>query len=455
MYAIVDIETTGGSPGQHGITEVCAVITDGRQVLQVFETLINPGTRVPAGISALTGITTDMVASAPPFASIAAELHHLLHDKVFVAHNVNFDYSFIKEAFGQLGYGFQPAKLCTVKLSRKAFPGRRSYSLGNICASLGIDNSARHRAGGDALATAELFHRCVNALGSEPVARLAATSVRKITLPPAIDEGLVDRLPETPGVYFFHDKSGKVVYTGKAINIRKRVLQHFDTRRGKTPLQLEQIHHIDFEECGNELVALLTEAEAIHRHWPAWNVSGKSFGHKYSLVHYQSQSGHWRIQTEKRRKGSGYGQPYPRLSDARNALGKLISEHGLCPVLIRSSGTCYVPDCYCKEEEETALDTHNRLVAEAMESLEARQEECLISGPGRKPGENAFVLVRDGAVVGWGFADEEVGLLEPDMLIKPRPDLPETRIIARSFLRKLENGRHGPYRLLKTEETIK
>lgn len=455
QYAIVDIETTGGSPAEGGITEICAVITDGVQVQRVYETLINPGVAVPRQITALTGISTDMVAGAPRFAEIAGELHHLLHDKVFVAHNVNFDLSFIKSSFSQLGMAFNPPRLCTVKLSRKAFPGRRSYSLGNICASLGIDIQDRHRAGGDALATAELFHRCAVALGQEPVARLASSSIRKIILPPAIEQPVIDQLPDMPGVYYFMNKASRVVYVGKANNIRKRVLQHFDTSRGKTALQLEQIHGISYEECGNELLALLTEAEAIHRHWPEWNVSGKSFGHRYSLVHYQSQSGYHRLQAEKRRRGSGMGMPFSRLSDAKSTLGKLINNHGICPVLIRAEGKCLVPGCYCESEPEANKEVHNRLVAEALESLQHEHEEFLIRGPGRSPGEYSLVQIRDGAVLGWGFAGEDAVDADPELYIKPRPDIPETRIIARSWIRRLQEGKGGPYRLMALQTMTK
>jgi DNA polymerase-3 subunit epsilon len=448
MYAVVDIETTGGHPSEAGITEICVVVTNGKEVQQVYETLLNPGVYVPRHITALTGIHNNMLESAPAFAGIAGELYHLLHDKVFVAHNVNFDYGFIQAAFAKCGLKFSTEKLCSVKLARKAFPGRNSYSLGNICASLGIEIGNRHRAGGDAQATAVLFHRCVELLGKEHISNLAARSLNKIVLPPAIEQDCIDKIPDTAGVYFFRDKTGKPLYIGKANSLRKRVLQHFNVQRGKTALQLEQIHNIDFEECGNELVAFLREAEAIHTYWPPWNVKGKNPSNKYAIVHYQTQGGLLRIQTEKRSKNSLSGKSYPRLSDARSTLGKALIQHGLCPVLIRTEGQCKVPGCYCIEERVSMVAEHNSRAIQALQSLEEQNESFLISGPGRSVGEQTLVLIRNGSVTGWGFADEITDIRELDDIISTKPDIPETRDIASAFVRSIQEIRGSRYKLI-------
>ena len=132
QYAIIDIETTGGTPQDSRITEICVVVTDGYAVLNRFETLLNPGVSIPIGITQLTGIENSMVADAPVFADIAGSLHHLLHDKVFVAHNVNFDFSFIQSALKQCGLQLQVPRMCTTRAARKVYPGRSSYSLGTL-----------------------------------------------------------------------------------------------------------------------------------------------------------------------------------------------------------------------------------------------------------------------------------------------------------------------------------
>jgi DNA polymerase-3 subunit epsilon len=447
MFAIVDIETTGGNPTAAGITEICVVVTDGKKVLQVFESLIQPGYPIPRGIVSLTGISESMLKDAPVFAGIAAELHHLLHDKIFVAHNVNFDFGFIQSAFAKLDMDFHPAKLCTVKLSRKAFPGKRSYSLGEICSSVGISIQNRHRAGGDAFATSELFNLCYEKLGSAQVIKMAHATKRKVVLPPALTEEDISRLPDSPGVYFFKNQQGKILYTGKANNIQKRVRQHFDVKRGKTALQLEKIDRIDFETCGNELVSLLTEAVAIHEHWPEWNVSGKHVGNKYAIYQYPTQSGMLRLQTEKHRKGNTSGIPFPRFKDAKQTLGKLIVQHKICPVLARAEGLCHTPGCYCGSENPERTTLHNQRVEEAVHQFQHQKNQMLITGPGRAINEKSLILVENGAVVGWGFS---LGMKENtaiDSIIKHKPDIPETRAIISGFFRQHQPGDSGMYQI--------
>src|SRR5260221_613085 len=157
MYAVVDIETTGGYAAAHGITEISVYIHDGERVVKHFETLINPKQHIPYYITALTGISNAMVVDAPLFDEIAETLYELLSENIFVAHNVNFDYSFVKHHLKNAGLDLTTKKLCTVRLGRKVFPGLPSYSLGNLCRSLGIRIENRHRAGGDAKATVLLL----------------------------------------------------------------------------------------------------------------------------------------------------------------------------------------------------------------------------------------------------------------------------------------------------------
>ena len=159
MFAIIDIETCGGKfePQRGRITEICILIHDGLQVTEKFSTLINPECYIAPIYTNITGITNQMVATAPKFHEVANTILKLTQNRTFVAHNVSFDYNFIKGEFAALGYEFEREKLCTVRLSRKLIPGKKTYSLGPLCQSLGIRNDARHRAEGDAVATAKLF----------------------------------------------------------------------------------------------------------------------------------------------------------------------------------------------------------------------------------------------------------------------------------------------------------
>lgn len=157
MYAVVDIETSGGRAQVDKITEIAIYIHDGRRVVDEFTTLINPEVSIPPFITNLTGINNQMVANAPKFYEVAKKIVLLTEGKLFVAHNAQFDYGFIQAEFKRLGYDYQRNTLCTVKMSRKIIPGLKSYSLGNLCQSVGIPINNRHRAAGDALATIKLL----------------------------------------------------------------------------------------------------------------------------------------------------------------------------------------------------------------------------------------------------------------------------------------------------------
>src|SRR6478735_3210649 len=153
MYAIVDIETTGGYADNHRVTEIAVYHHDGTRITDKFHTLLNPGRNIPGFITGLTGITSQMVSKAPSFDEASTEIFDWLKDRVFVAHNAHFDYSFLKKEFEEVGINWQSKKLCTVRLSRKIIPGLESYGLGRLSESLGIKIQNRHRAGGDAEAT--------------------------------------------------------------------------------------------------------------------------------------------------------------------------------------------------------------------------------------------------------------------------------------------------------------
>src|SRR6478736_9621087 len=188
MYAIVDIETTGSYASANGITEIAIHVFDGNKVVKKFESLINPLQPIPRYIQSFTGITDEMVSNAPQFVEVAEEIFNILNENIFIAHNVNFDYSFLKSHLLKAGHDLKVKKLCTVRLSRKIFPGFPSYSLGNLCRFLNVEIENRHRAGGDAEATFEVFTKLV-ANDSEGfiITSLKANS-KETTLPPYLDK---------------------------------------------------------------------------------------------------------------------------------------------------------------------------------------------------------------------------------------------------------------------------
>jgi DNA polymerase III subunit epsilon len=186
MYAIVDIETTGSYAAANGITEISIQVFDGSMVIEKFESLINPEKPIPYYIQRMTGITNEMVADAPGFDEVAEKIYSILHDKIFIAHNVNFDYSFVKSHLQNAGFELNSKKLCTVRLSRKIFPGFPSYSLLNLCHSLGISIANHHRAGGDTAATVKIFQLLLQNDKEQHIEKSLLRNSKEWILPPNV-----------------------------------------------------------------------------------------------------------------------------------------------------------------------------------------------------------------------------------------------------------------------------
>lgn len=292
LFAIVDIETNGGPPNGENVTEVAAILHDGRQELDRWVHLVQPARPIPAGITRLTGIDDSMVADAPRFADLAEDLHAFLGDAVFVAHNVSFDLRHLQAGFKNAGLHYNPRRLCTVRMSRKWIEGPKRYSLGALCEYFGIDNEAHHRAWGDAAATAELFAHLWRDHAEEMLAesgRGTGTSWWPPNLPP---DALVD-LPSSPGVYQFHDGDGKLVYIGMSKNLASRVRQHFNGSGGEARSQQLRrlVHRITWQQTGSEWMALLLEDVLIRRHHPPLNRAQKVTGKGWSMNTFTCRQG--------------------------------------------------------------------------------------------------------------------------------------------------------------------
>lgn len=343
MYAIVDIETTGGSASNGSITEVAIVLHDGEKVEGRFHTLINPVRQIPAYITALTGISNEMVANAPLFEEVAANIYHLLQEKIFVAHNVNFDYSFLKYHLSLAGFELNTKKLCTVRSARRVFPGYASYSLGNICRSLDITIDGRHRAQGDVNATVELFEKILAADKEAHIASMLKGRNSEQYLPLHLASKDIEQLPQQPGVYFFHDSKGKIIYVGKAVNLKKRVKSHFsnnDSSKRKQEL-MRLIHAVSHNICTSELMALVMESIHIRTLWPAFNRSQKKYHHAYGLYTYEDRKGYLRLVIEKKKPHLEAFYTFNLLHEGQVLLRKLIETFDMDEQLLYPKGIDY------------------------------------------------------------------------------------------------------------------
>ena len=269
----IDLETTGGSPAWHRIIEIGTVEIDRDGTRREWSTLVNPGVRVPESIETFTGISSAMVAEAPPFEAVQRELRQRLAGRLFIAHNAAFDYGFVRTELARLEIAWSTRPLCTVKLSRRLYPQQTHHNLDALIARHALPCSSRHRALGDARALAELL-AC---WGREiPPARLAATVdalLRAAPLPAQLPPELADDLPEAPGVYRFHGAGEALLYVGRSRSIRTGVLEHFATpyRSGASERLAAEVKRITWTETTGELGALLVETAAIKREQPLHN----------------------------------------------------------------------------------------------------------------------------------------------------------------------------------------
>ena len=415
MYAIVDIETTGGNAKTGSITEIAIVITDGKAILDRYETLVNPMQPIPLFIQNLTGITDEMVENAPVFSQVAEVIFEFLRDKIFVAHNVNFDYSFVAHQLSQHGFKLQLGKLCTVRLSRKIFTDLASYSLGNLCRSLGIKISNRHRASGDAFATADLFRMCIEHDKEMHIESMLKKGSRESYLPMHLDTSDLDSMPNTPGVYYFHDVKGKIVYVGKAKRLKKRVISHFSNNSVNKRKQdmLRIVTRISYRECGNELMASVYESIEIKRIWPLFNRSQKKFEHRFGICSYIDQRGVKRLTVLKKKKNIQLHVAFPMQIDGTRILHQLVREHGLCPKM------CFLQDekvdCTGVEEnfcmgiclnEKHALQ-YNQRVDKALYNLISEEPALVVFGKGRSKDELSCIMIDKHDFLATGFVPQK------------------------------------------------
>ena len=331
LFAIVDIETTGGYAAANGIIEIAVFISDGEKILNEFHSLINPYYTIPRFIESLTGITNAMVENEKDFKSVAAELYDLLHDKIFVAHNVNFDYSFVNHYLLACGYQLCCKKLCTVRLGRKIVPGLKGYGLGKICKHLGIEIEERHRAKGDARATATLLHYLLKMDTNGDVQTMLKGGSKEQFLPPNVVASDIKKLPAQPGVYYFHDKKGKVIYVGKAKNLSKRVNSHFSNNKPNRQKQefLKKIYHVSFQVTATELMAFVLESTEIKKLWPDQNRSQKRFEPAYGIYSFEDSNGYMRLFIEKVRRNLKPLYKFASLSEGYSSLRKMVAEYDL------------------------------------------------------------------------------------------------------------------------------
>ena len=449
MYAILDIETTGGSPKVEKITEIAVYFHDGEKVVDEWSTLINPEKHIPPFITGLTGITNDMVADAPRFYDIAKELVERTADHIIVGHNVNFDYSFIKSEYSRLGYNYHRETLCTVKLSKKIIPGHKSYSLGKLCDELGIEIHDRHRAAGDALATVKLFEllRDRSKLNGHAMESHFPSTLRYKNLNGNLSVKDIEALPDKAGTYYFFDENNTLLYIGKSISIKKRVLSHLGNSNGKRALEMrERIASISYELTGSELIALLKESEEIKKNKPLYNRAQRRSLSHWGLYEGKDAYGYItlklaRIQDELEHPVTSFNNK----TEAREMLTRLVEKHWLCQKLCGlyvTEGACFhfgIRQCNGACVQKESVKEYNKRAEALLAGFRLDNGNLLIIDQGRDPAERSVVRIEKGMYLGYGYISIDVGYLGIEQMlecVKPALDNRDVRQILSSWLRK-------------------
>ncbi|MCG1036175.1 exonuclease domain-containing protein [Polaribacter sargassicola] len=447
LYSIIDIETTGNGYKGSKITEISIFIFDGKNIVNEFTSLVNPEQNIPVFITNLTGITNAMVRNAPKFYEIAKKVAEITEDTIFVAHNVNFDYNIIHEEFKNLGFNFKRKKLCTVRLSRKIMPGLNSYSLGNICSYENIPINGRHRAKGDAEATTELFKRLIERDDNFIINSFLNPKSRQATLPPLLDKKIVDNLPETFGVYYFKNTEKKIIYIGKANNIKQRVISHFYDKKKKEQTMCLEIADVSFTKTGSELLALLHESAEIKHFYPKFNRAQRRANEAIGLFSYEDQKGIIHLAYNRLKLISNPLTKYYNVSEARNHLETLCKEFKLCPKychLQTNVSSCFhyqIKECkgVCCDKE--AIIDYNLRVKKAIKSIGIGAENLVIKEKGRTKNEIGFALILNGIYKGFGFMDIDQNKLlktpeDYQFFVEPKKDNKDIHRIISAYIKK-------------------
>ncbi len=444
MYAIVDVETTGGKFNEEGITEVAIYKYDGHEIVDQFASLVNPEQPIQPFVVKLTGINNKMLSKAPKFFEVAKRIIEILDGTILVAHNANFDHRMLRLEFERLGYPFDMQTLCTVELAQQLLPDQETYSLGKLVRNLGIPITDRHRATGDALATVKLFKLLLNKDTSKEILKKSLKSFPKPVVA-STHKALLEKLPAATGLYYLYDKEGDLIYIGRSRNMKKSLTKHFTSDRKRSLEMSALAHDLRFEKTGNDLVAMLKENLEIKNSKPLFNKRPKRNKFAHGIYSGANDKGYTTLRVHTTRKNGNYITSFSNARAAHTFLENMTSTYHLCPHLTgvekSTSGSCsaYKTSCNgaCIGEEPVA--TYNSKTAQFIKDHNFQHRRRLLIDRGREATERSVILIENGVVKGYGFVDLQIQFTDPSILnniITTIPDDPDARHIIQSYLRQ-------------------
>lgn len=444
MYAILDIETTGGQFNEEGITEIAIYKFDGHEVVDQFISLVNPEIPIQPFVVKLTGINNAMLRSAPKFFEVAKRIIEMTADCVIVAHNASFDYRILQTEFRRLGYDFESQTLCTVELSKKLLPEQPSHSLGKLVRALGIPMADRHRASGDALATVKLFKILLEKdLEKEIVKDFIKLEIQKGISPKLLD--IVSKLPAKTGVYYIHNEKGNLIYIGKSRNIKKRINQHFTGTSTKCKKIQAEVFTVTYDETGSELVALLKESEEIKVNKPIYNRAQRKSIFQLALYAEKDEKGYINLKLQKADGRKKEITSFTSIQEGKNALFRITSHYNLCQKLTGLYSTktnCFqysIKECDGACLGAISPEEYNIRVQEFIEKNSFESQNMVLIDKGRSISERSAVLIENGIYKGYAFYDLNYQIHNIEILrniIIPMQNNRDTKSIIQGHIRK-------------------
>lgn len=410
VFAVTDLETTGGSTKSTKITEIAIYLTDGEKIIDEYTTLINPEQNIPPFITRLTGINDEMVKDAPRFFEVAKEIIEFIGDAVFVAHNVGFDYNVLRSEYLNLGFDFRKEHLCTVRSTRYMIPGHASYSLGKITNDLDIQLENRHRAAGDALATVKLF-QLLYEKSNEDLLKFIQKDIQPKHLHPGLDLQTIDELPKRTGVYKFYNEDNSLIYIGKSKNIRSRVMQHLKNNSSKKGVTMrEELIRVEYELTGSETIALLRESSLIKKYKPRYNRALRKDKYPFGLYTFQDGNGYINLVVDRvKNKTTPPLTTFSSKIESNRFLEYCQDQYQLCKKLIGlypTKSACFnyhIKECKGACIGEEPVSEYNQRVEEIFDKLNFEMDSFFIVESGRSKEEISLVLIENGSYRGFGY----------------------------------------------------
>lgn len=409
MYAIIDIETTGGQFNKEGITEIAIYKFDGVEIVDQFISLVNPEIPIQPFVVKLTGINNAMLRQAPKFFEVAKRIIEITEGCIIVAHNAPFDYRILKLEFDRLGYNFQKPTLCTVEMSKVLLPDAQAYSLGKLVRSLGIPIADRHRASGDAMATLKLFKLLLDKdIDKQIVKQQIKNEVHQGISPKLFD--ILENIPTTIGIFYIHNDKGNIIFIGKSNNIRKKLNQIFtaDTKIAKR-IQKE-VYTVTFEETGNELIALLKEREELLHNKPVLNPSQRKSPFLWSVYQEKLENGYETLKIHKSDGRKNAVQSFKNQKSALQFINELYKENEIVEEVqnaLSSAENIHYPSVL-----------HNELFVSLINANQLKDNNIIIVLKGRNLNEKSAVVIENGIFKGFCFFDLNYQILNTQVLSK-------------------------------------